>query len=214
MAGETIGQSSDKLPDIYFRISQDAQVMFISDCIEKLTGWRLEEIKSSGALWDLFVLEGQTSQLMQTNIIHQLNEKGSLKIDGMMLKTRGGSPLPVSLQAYLFKEQDSLTTIQGTVTISSGSDTPHQSLHQLTKARQSAAAIAHEINNQLTNASLSIQLVMQKIDKSTTPEAVTKKLDTLHRNIDKAAMLSKDLMALIATHVTDLSINRRDRYIG
>ncbi|KWT78165.1 PAS domain-containing protein [Candidatus Magnetominusculus xianensis] len=204
-------QLSDKPPDIFFRISTDGQILFISDCVERLTGFSPDDIKSC-TFWELFAGTGHTAAMPQI-IFAMLNEKGRAEGIEMLIKTRDNSPFMASLHAYYFRENDALT-IEGS--LRDISNLPHfpDDSEKITAAHQSAAAMAHEINNLLTSASLSAQLIEQKLSKSTAPEAVTQKLARLQKNIDKAALIAKNLMSITRTYNSEFTPNQQDRYIG
>ncbi|MEO5361199.1 MAG: PAS domain-containing protein [Nitrospirota bacterium] len=202
---------SDKPQDIYFRISTDGQILFISECVERLTGFSPGDIKSC-TFWELFAVTEHTAAMPQI-IFAMLNEKGMAEGIEMLIKTRDSSPLRASLHAYYFRENESLTIEGALRDISNLPQFPYDS-EKITAAHQSAAAMAHEINNLLTSASLSVQLIEQKISKSTIPEAVTQKLTRLQKNIDKAALIAKNLMSITRTYNSEFTPNQQDRYIG
>ncbi len=67
---------------------------------------------------------------------------------------------------------------------------------KLSSLGQLAAGIAHEINNPLTNASLGIETIRQKlISNSGDPEMINK-LNAVERNIDRASSIARELLQL------------------
>ncbi|MBF0458907.1 MAG: PAS domain S-box protein [Nitrospirae bacterium] len=178
----------DKLPDVFFKLCADGRIIFISGAVERLTGFSPDEIKAKGAFWELFSGSGQPVETM-TNM---LNEQGSAEGIELPIKTNNGSRW-VSVNAWYFKEQEP-STIEGTLRDITKCKELQDNSEKLAAAGQLAATAAHEINNQLTSASLSIQIIMQKLSKSSTPEVITRKLEGLQRNIDKAVSVAKQLM--------------------
>ena len=54
--------------------------------------------------------------------------------------------------------------------------------------------IAHEINNPLTSASLNLQALKSKLQNSSMDKDVLQKFDIIKRNIDRAAIIAKELL--------------------
>ena len=54
--------------------------------------------------------------------------------------------------------------------------------------------IAHEINNPLTSASLNLQTLKSKLQNSSMDKDVLQKFDIIKRNIDRAAIIAKELL--------------------
>jgi PAS domain S-box-containing protein len=185
-----------KLPDIFFRIYAGGRIIFISDSAGKLTGFSPDELKSAGTFWDLFTDPGQSA-----GIVDMLNARGSAEGCELLMKTRDNSPLWVSLSAYYYKGKGSLT-IEGTARDITKRKDAERSLHnsdKLAAIGQLAAGIAHEINNPLTSASLSIQIIMEKLKRAQAEHAIMQKLEGLQRNIDKAASITKNLLTMART---------------
>jgi signal transduction histidine kinase len=65
---------------------------------------------------------------------------------------------------------------------------------KLTSLGQLAAGIAHEINNPLTNASLSIQILKQRLSAHQDGKSVLGKLEAVEKNIDRAASIARELL--------------------
>ena len=65
---------------------------------------------------------------------------------------------------------------------------------KLTSLGQLAAGIAHEINNPLTNASLTIQTLRTRLQGSEAGQALMDKLDAVEKNIDKASVIARELL--------------------
>lgn len=181
----------DKLPDVFFKIYADGRVIFISGAVERLTGFNPDEIKAAGAFWELFAGIGQPAETM-TNM---LNEQGSAEGIELPIKTRDNGLRWVSVNAWYFKDQGT-STIEGILRDITKCKELRDNSEKLAAEGQFAATAAHEINNQLTSASLSVQIIMQKLSKSSTPEAITRKLEGLQRNIDKAVSMAKNLMTV------------------
>ncbi len=57
-----------------------------------------------------------------------------------------------------------------------------------------AAGIAHEINNPLTNVSLNIQTLKNRIAGITSDAGILQKLDAVERNVDRASAIAKELL--------------------
>lgn len=57
-----------------------------------------------------------------------------------------------------------------------------------------AAGIAHEINNPLTNASLNAQTLKDKLESCCGYDDILKKVDAIGRNVDKAAIIARELL--------------------
>ncbi|MDP2279765.1 MAG: ATP-binding protein [Nitrospirota bacterium] len=75
--------------------------------------------------------------------------------------------------------------------------------HQLKRLAQSdrlvslgqlAAGIAHEINNPLTNASLNIETLKNKLKSCCGYDDILNKIDAIGRNVDKASTIAKELL--------------------
>jgi two-component system NtrC family sensor kinase len=67
-------------------------------------------------------------------------------------------------------------------------------VEKLTSLGQLAAGIAHEINNPLTNASLGIQTLKNKIRTNSAGPDAYEKLDAIERNIDRASAIAQELL--------------------
>ncbi len=65
---------------------------------------------------------------------------------------------------------------------------------KLTSLGRLAAGIAHEINNPLTNASLGIQTLKHRLKNAPGEIDVLEKLDTVEKNIDRAADIARELL--------------------
>lgn len=65
---------------------------------------------------------------------------------------------------------------------------------KLTSLGQLAAGIAHEINNPLTNASLGIQTLKNRLETNGGESGVVEKLDAVERNIDRASEIARELL--------------------
>jgi signal transduction histidine kinase len=65
---------------------------------------------------------------------------------------------------------------------------------KLTSLGQLAAGMAHEINNPLTNASLSIQMLKNGLNSAKDDEAVLHRLNAVEKNIDRAASIARELL--------------------
>ena len=57
-----------------------------------------------------------------------------------------------------------------------------------------AAGIAHEINNPLTNASLNIEILKNKMSDLVMDGEILQKLDAVERNVDRASIIAKELL--------------------
>jgi len=57
-----------------------------------------------------------------------------------------------------------------------------------------AAGIAHEINNPLTNASLNIEILKNKMSDIVMDGEMLQKLDAVERNVDRASIIAKELL--------------------
>jgi signal transduction histidine kinase len=68
---------------------------------------------------------------------------------------------------------------------------------------QLAAGIAHEINNPLTNASLSVQMIRSKLENSGIDADMSKKLASIENNVDRAATIAKELLQFSRQSETD-----------
>lgn len=91
--------------------------------------------------------------------------------------------------------------------------------HQLKRVAQSekllsigqlAAGIAHEINNPLTNISLSIQMLKDKLKGINNAGAINK-LDSIERNVNKASVIARELLQFSRNtepEMRPLNINR------
>jgi signal transduction histidine kinase len=75
--------------------------------------------------------------------------------------------------------------------------------HQLKRLAQSdrlvslgqlAAGIAHEINNPLTNASLNVETLKNKLKSCCGYDDILNKVDAIGRNVDKASTIAKELL--------------------
>jgi signal transduction histidine kinase len=59
---------------------------------------------------------------------------------------------------------------------------------------QLAAGIAHEINNPLTNVSLNIQILRNRLMNSITDKDILQKLEAVEMNVDRASTIAKELL--------------------
>ncbi len=57
-----------------------------------------------------------------------------------------------------------------------------------------ATGIAHEINNPLTNVSLNLQILKNRLQNSITDANTLQKLEAIERNIDRASIIAKELL--------------------
>lgn len=65
---------------------------------------------------------------------------------------------------------------------------------KLASLGQLAAGIAHEINNPLTNASLNVETLKNKLGACCGYDDILKKVDAIGRNVDKASIIAKELL--------------------
>lgn len=72
---------------------------------------------------------------------------------------------------------------------------------KLTSMGVLAAGIAHEINNPLTNASLNLEMLKDLVGGS---EKIDKKVESINRNINRAAQIAKELLRFSRQKETDL----------
>ncbi len=80
---------------------------------------------------------------------------------------------------------------------------------KLASLGQLAAGIAHEINNPLTNASLGIQMLKNRL-KNDSGQALTEQLGAVEKNIDRAAAIAQELLLFSRDQAMDfllLNIN-------
>ncbi|MCG6551114.1 MAG: PAS domain-containing protein [Candidatus Magnetominusculus sp. LBB02] len=196
----------DRLTDVFFQTDTDGRVMFISDSIGRLTGFSLDEIKLRGMFRELFADPGQAA-----GFIDSLNEKESAEDVELLMKTHSGVPLWVSVSAYYFRDNGS-PTIGGTARDITKYKECRDDYELLRQRCQKTAGLAHELNNQLTAASLNIQIISQRLDSSSRSEAITQKLETLQRNIDNAVSMAKQMLAIPVADPAGVSF--AGRYIG
>jgi signal transduction histidine kinase len=75
---------------------------------------------------------------------------------------------------------------------------------KLASIGQLAAGIAHEINNPLTNASLSIQTLKGRLKHNSEDKDFIQKLDAVERNVDRASIIAKELLQFSRERETEL----------
>ena len=81
---------------------------------------------------------------------------------------------------------------------------------KLTSMGRLAAGVAHEINNPLTNASLGIQTLKERLQSDASSGGIVEKLDAVERNIDRAAVIARELLLFSrqgATEFVSVDIN-------
>lgn len=57
-----------------------------------------------------------------------------------------------------------------------------------------AAGVAHEINNPLTNASINIEILRNKLKDAKMDRDILKKIESVERNVDRASVIAKELL--------------------
>lgn len=73
---------------------------------------------------------------------------------------------------------------------------------------QLAAGVAHEINTPLTKASLSMQMLRTRFETELDRVDITNKLDAIERNIDRAAIIARELLQF--SHIEESTWSRVD----
>ncbi len=199
--------------DAIISFDSKGSIIFWNTAAEEIFGYSLGEIK------------GRSVSLLIPDIFHsdRFGKKSSspkIENHGNVGKTmeyrgyrKGASGIPIELSLSAWGKSDDLHFTAVIRDISERKETEQKLIHseKMASIGRLAAGIAHEINNPMSNASLSVQRLLRGIERDRQDIKTTKRvLESVKLDIDRASNIARELLFFSypgETEYIDLSMN-------
>jgi len=196
---ERLAVTLTSIGDAVIATDTEGKVMLFNRVAEELTGWSQDEVEGKLLSKTVTILE-ETTREESCNTVNTIFNDGELTghITNALLVARDGVERIVEISGAPIKDQDE--KIIGDVLAFRDVSEKRRIENELLNARKLesiailAAGIAHEINNPLTNASLNIELLLEKLRAVRLDTEDIQRLEKIEKNVDRAAVIARDLL--------------------
>jgi len=196
---ERLSVTLSSIGDAVISTNTKGAILVINKVAEDLTGW-LQKEAIGKPLPEVFNIINEKTRIRCENPVEKVLSTG-LIIDlanNAVLISRDGTERIIADSAAPIRDREG--RIIGTVLVFRDITETHKIEKELLNAKKLesiailAAGIAHEINNPLTNASLSLQVLKKRLEDSILDREILNKLESVQRNMDRASMIAKELL--------------------